>query len=131
MKTHTIRIRGPWTYRLQGGEEGSMKIPGAWDGDETQVTFVRGFNWLAELEPTESVWLVFRGYGGAGPVSINGTCIGELTSGPAEFELTAILKPRNEMQLSMSFDSCPKDAPRGLWGDVALEVRTSQPEPEN
>lgn len=124
-KPHQIRIRGPWTFRLENGDQGSMKIPGPWERDESQVTFVRGFNWLARLEPAESVWLIFQGYAGCGPVSVNGTQIGELTDGPAAFELTSLLQPRNELRISMNFEAVPEQSPRGLWGDVALEVRTA------
>jgi hypothetical protein len=121
---HQIRIRGPYSYRLASGEQGSIKLPAAWEKPGENVVFSRRFNWLAELEPNERVYLVFDGYGGSGPVSVNGIVLGDLTSGPAEFEVTELLQPGNELEVSLSFHE-PADRPRGLWGHVMLEVRTA------
>ena len=123
-KPHQIRIRGPYLYRLPSGDEGSVKLPAAWGKPGENVVFSRRFNWLAELEPDERVYLVFDGYGGSGPVSVNGTALGDLTNSPAEFEVTQLLQPRNELEVSLSFQGLG-DQPRGLWGNVMLEVRTA------
>ena len=121
---HQIRIRGPYSYQLPGGDAGSVKLPAAWEKPDEHVVFSRRFNWLAELEPDERVYLVFDGYGGSGPVSVNGRVLGDLASDPAEFEVTQLLQARNELEVSLSFQGLG-DQPRGLWGNVMLEVRHS------
>lgn len=126
---HRIRIRGPWQYQLEDGSEGSMKIPGLWQGEATAVRFLRRFNWLAELEPQERVLLVFTGYGGTGLLEVNGTKLGELSGGPAEFDVTNLLQPRNDIALSLSMHAV--EPPRGLWGDVVLEVRVVDRDKQN
>lgn len=124
-ENYQIRLRGPWGYASPTGTPGSMKLPAPWAGDETQVSFSRKFNWIAELENNERVFIVFAGYTGTGEVSLNDRPLGPMTGTPAEFEITPLLQPGNMLKVDMSFDSCDPSAPRGLWGNVILEVRTS------
>ena len=85
------------------------------------MVFVRNFNWLAELQDNERVWLVFAGYGGSGTLKVGGTNLGALDGGQSEFEITTLLQPRNLMEVELEFGD--EEQPPGLWGDVRLEVR--------
>lgn len=118
---HKIRLRGPWPYCLPDGSEGTQKMPSEWAGQEGRVVFKRRFNWLAALEPSERVWLVFTEYGGTGPAHLNDSLLGKLAKAPAEFDITEQLKPVNELSVELSFDDGPET--KGLHGYVQLEVR--------
>ncbi len=95
---HIIRLREPWEREwLAGG-----------------VRIKRQFNWLAEPDPTERIWLII---GPAAPMSVtlNGA---PLTCGegqPAQFDITALLRPRNLVAI---------DLPGSAGGaELGLEIR--------
>lgn len=123
-KPHCIRLKGPWQFALPDGTEGTFKAPAAFAEPAESVVFSRRFNWVAALEPNERVFVVFTGFGGTGSVDLNGSGLGELDSPPGEFEITPLLQPGNELRVSMEFESVDDGQPRGLFGDVRLEVRT-------
>jgi hypothetical protein len=74
----------------------------------------RRFGYPGRIDPHERVWLTFAGVADRTAVSLNGTALASVT-GPAEFDVTALLRPRNELVVEV-------EGP-GLWGEVALEVR--------
>jgi hypothetical protein len=101
MPTHRIRLRGSWEATPVG------------DG---RVRHRRRFGRPRTLDPGETAWVV----GDApGPVTIllNGEPLGE-AAGPFAFEVTARLRPRNELAVETTGD--------GPLGEVALEVRSPQ-----
>lgn len=122
--THKIRIRGPWGYSLPDGTTGVVKLPAPLNDACESARFSRFFNWLAELDPDERVVLVFTAYGGTGSVWLNGAVLGDLSGDRAEFEVGTRLLPRNEIETQLDFSELAPEAPRGLWGDVCLEVRS-------
>ena len=126
---HRIRIRGPWTFVAADGESGTVKLPAVWEHRTTDVRFSRKFNWLAELDESETVFLVFAGYGGKGEVSLHDNKLGDLTGEPVSFAITNLLQPSNPMEVSLSFTDLAEDTPAGLWGDVFIEVRRGPASP--
>jgi hypothetical protein len=74
----------------------------------------RRFGYPGRIDPHERVWLTFAGVADHADASLNDTALGSVT-GPAEFDVTALLQPRNDLVVDV-------EGP-GLWGEVALEVR--------
>jgi Glycosyl hydrolase 2 galactose-binding domain-like len=129
---HRIRLRGPWECEpLQRRPPGDlppprrMTLPCRWpDGglaDFTgRVRFRRRFGYPGRIDDYERVWLTFEGASDRAAVRLNGADLGEHAGdGPFEFDVTALLRARNELVVDVD-----SDADRGgLWGEVALEVR--------
>ncbi len=99
-------------------------MPAAWNGPDGVVIFKRRFNWVAALEPNERVVLVFTGYSGTGPVSLNESPLGELAESPTEFDITERLKPGNELLVELTIGGEGETA--GLYDYVLLEVRHAE-----
>jgi hypothetical protein len=134
MYPHRIRLRGPWEIEPlalpgaatgQGGVESSPRrvtLPARW-GDmglpaiASVVRFRRAFGLPRRIDNFERVWLT--GAAGASAWRLNGEPLGTATGGNAEFEVTRLLRERNELVVEVE---APADA-GSLWGDVALEVR--------
>ena len=123
-KTHTIRLHGPWEYVLANGESGTIKIPAAIENTGDHATVSRRFNWVAAIEPSERVFVVFTTIGGTGVAELNGTRLGGIKGPPTEFDITRLLEPGNQLRLALRFDDLPEDQPPGVIGSVRLEVRT-------
>jgi hypothetical protein len=51
-------------------------------------------------------------------IALNGAVLGEQDGGNAEFDVTALLRERNELTIEVEGEEGG-----GLWGEVALEVR--------
>jgi glycosyl hydrolase family 2 len=129
---HRIRLRGPWECEpLERRPPGDlppprrMTLPCRWpDGglaDFTgRVRFRRRFGYPGRIDDYERVWLTFEGASDRAAVRLNGADLGEHAGdGPFEFDVTALLRARNELVVDVD-----SDADRGgLWGEVALEVR--------
>jgi beta-galactosidase/beta-glucuronidase len=103
-----------------------MIMPARWGegglrGFAGRVLFSRRFGYPGQIDPEERVWLTFAGLEGQAEVRLNGQVLGrqEGALGPFEFEVTALLQVRNELQVEVE---APADS-GGLWGDVALEIR--------
>jgi hypothetical protein len=103
-----------------------MAIPCRWGegglGDFAgRVRFVRRFGWLANVAPHERVWLTFGAVDGTAEVCLNGRFLGthRAPSTPFEFEVTSLLRPRNELIVVIEASG----GSGGLCGEVALEVR--------
>jgi hypothetical protein len=82
------------------------------------VRVSRRFGYPGRIDAHERVWLTCAGLSDRAEVWLNGQALGTCT-GAFELEVTALLKPRNELVLEV-------DGPAeggGVWGEVALEVR--------
>ncbi len=102
-----------------------MTLPCRWaDGglpDFTgRVRFRRRFGYPGQIDDWERVWLTFEGASDRAVVRLNGVEIGDHAGdGPFEFEVTRLLRPRNELVVDV--DGTAERG--GLWGETALEVR--------
>jgi hypothetical protein len=143
MYPHRIRLHGPWevepvAWMVRQGDgtvqtladpvppATRMTMPCRWHegslGDFTgRVRFRRRFGYPGRIDAYERVWLSFDDVAGSCAISLNGQtlgCRGE-GDGPFEFEITALLKERNELVLLLD----APDGQGGLSGEVALEIR--------
>ncbi|GIW78243.1 MAG: hypothetical protein KatS3mg105_0050 [Gemmatales bacterium] len=133
MYPHRIRLRGPWTCEpLERDGSGSeplpeptqMALPCRWqDGGlkdfSGKVRFRRRFGLPRNLDSHEHLWLTFGGADRKADVWLNGHYLGgHEGDGAFEFEVTSILKERNEVIVEVESD---RDG--GLYGEVALEIR--------
>jgi hypothetical protein len=107
MYPHRIRLRGPWEWQA-GEASGTIVLPGSLAGVAGRVTFRRRFGYPGTIDTHERVWLL----AGSGAATLNGVPLG---AGVA-FDVTALLRPRNELGIEV-------DGPTP--GDVALEVRAT------
>jgi hypothetical protein len=103
-----------------------MTMPCAWRdgglaGFAGRVRFRRRFGYPGRIDQYERVWLTFAGAGDRALVALNGTDLGRHEGeGGFEFEVTALLRPRNELVVEVEGGEGG-----GLWGEVALEVRAA------
>lgn len=130
MYPHRIRLRGPWECTpLSRSGPGDLPpplrvtMPCHWGdaglaGFAGRVRFVRRFGYPGRIDEYERVWLTFAGVEGTAAVCLNGQVLGTLI-GPGEFEITTLLRDRNELIVEVEADGDRG----GLWGEVALEVR--------
>jgi hypothetical protein len=81
----------------------------------------RRFGYPGRIDDYERVWLVFEGLTGPATVALNGHELGRqgCREGSLEFEISALLQPRNELVLEIEQSG---DLGR-IWEEVALEVR--------
>jgi hypothetical protein len=88
-----------------------------------RVRFRRRFSAPGQIDAHERVWLTFEGGECCAELCLNGHFLGrhEEASGHFEYDVTPLLKRRNELTVDM--DS--HDGHGSLWGEVALEVRCS------
>lgn len=126
-------LKGPWEVRRLDREEPSRRVtlPASWQaifGDEAgRAEFRRKFNQPTNLESHEHVWIVFQGVRGAAWVDLNGQRLGgiDIAEETAEFEITPHLTLHNELIVQLTFRvGSPPEQPGGLWGPVALEIRS-------
>ncbi len=126
-------LKGPWEVWRLDREEPPRRVtlPASWQtifGYEAgRAEFRRKFNQPTNLESHEHVWIVFQGVSGAASVDINGQRLGGIDIGDetAEFEITSHLAQHNELVVQLTFwVGSPPDQPGGLWGPVALEIRS-------
>ena len=135
MYPHRIRLRGPWEcepLQRRGSDSEQilppprrMTMPCRWSEGGLahftgRVRFRRSFGYPGRIDAHERVWLTFEGVADEAEIRLNDSPLGQII-GPAEFDVTRLLRPRNEMVLEVE-----GTAERGgLWGEVALEVRCS------
>jgi hypothetical protein len=136
MYPHRIRLRGPWDCeplaRLAPADSRDalpppcrMTLPCRWSeggltGFAGRVRFRRRFGYPGRIDAHERVWLTFGGAGARAEVTLNGVALGKHEGPePFEFEVTALLRPRNELVVDLEGTA----GQGGLWGEVALEVR--------
>ena len=103
MYPHRIRLREPWQRDPVVDHLGQARAS-------------RRFGYPGRIDEYERVWLTLTGILGPARVSVNGTTVGE-ADGDREFEVTSLLRPRNELIL---------EAPNVVvFKEVALEVRAT------
>ena len=98
---HRIRLRRPWQSEGRGD----------------RIRWTRRFGRPTGLAPGQRVWLVLEDVPAASAVSLNGHV---LPVGERAFDVTALLRARNELVLETQAAGPPADTPPGL---VALEIR--------
>jgi hypothetical protein len=126
MYPHRIRLRGPWEchplsairHPPSAGQTNAPADSGLRIADSGQ-RFRRRFGYPGRLDAWERVWLTFSGIGGRAIVRLNDHLLGchEDTPAPFEFEVTSLLRPRNELVVDV------EGTAEGLWGEVAMEIR--------
>jgi hypothetical protein len=136
MYPHRIRLRGPWECEplARLGDDAPpppplrMTMPCHWNegglaGFAGRARFRRRFGYPGRIDAHERVWLTFAEVAGAAEVRLNGAFLGsrEPDGLPFEFEVTALLRQRNELVVDV--ESATERG--GLSGEVALEVRCS------
>jgi hypothetical protein len=133
MYPHRIRLRGPWTCEPLERRPPSpepppapftMTLPCRWaDGGlrdfAGRVRFRRRFGYPGRIDAHERVWLTVAGVGDRAAVALNGSALGTCAAEPCEWDVTALLRPRNELVVDAEMTA----EGGGLWGEVALEVR--------
>jgi hypothetical protein len=82
------------------------------------VRFTRRFGSPGRIDPDERVWLLIEGLASTANVILNDADL-DSASGAAEFEITSLLLPRNEV--IVHFPVSPGQGPP--WDEVYLEVR--------
>ncbi|HLJ97062.1 MAG TPA: hypothetical protein VKU02_28115 [Gemmataceae bacterium] len=142
MYPHRIRLRGPWQCEPlaravrhadgpfevvpQPSPPFTMSLPCRWSegglGDFVgRVRFRRRFGRPRRLDPHEAVWLTFAGVETNARVTLNGQLLGQQNQALQSFEfvVTELIRERNELVVEVEALS----GNRGLWGEVALEIR--------
>jgi len=132
MYPHRIRLRGPWECEPHEATSGlvppksRVTMPCHWHESGLadfagRVLYRRRFGYPGRIDDTERVWLTFAGASATVSVTLNDVELGRVAqpSSPFEFEVTPLLRPRNELIVDLR-GAVPTD---GLWGEVALEVR--------
>src|SRR5262245_39352295 len=126
MYPHAIRLRGPWECEPldPAAPPRRLALPCSWAGaglaGSARVPLRRRFGYPGQIDAHERVWLTLAGLTGRVRVTLNGTEVGTVAGGGAyECEVTALLRPRNELTLEVE-GGAEEGRP---WGEVALEVR--------
>jgi hypothetical protein len=138
MYPHRIRLRGPWecepVARVEAPTGTSTDLPassrmtmpcrlrdGGLPGFTGRVRLRRRFGYPGRIDADERVWLTLAGLSDRAEVALNCQPLGTVAKHdcPWEADITALLRPRNELVMLLDADS---DA-GGLWGEVALEIR--------
>jgi hypothetical protein len=101
-----------------------MAVPGGWDSTALAdfrgaVRFVRPFGYPGRIDANERVWLTIADLRNQASVTLNEAALGIVAALGGEFEITALLRPRNVVQLEIE----SREPIGGLWSEVALEVR--------
>ena len=131
MPVHRMFLKGPWEVRRLDRDEPSRRVtmPASWQtifpgSSAGRAEFRRTFNQPTNLEAHEHVWIVFQGVRGAAWVDLNEQRLGGIEIGDetAEFEITPHLWQHNELVVQLTLED--GDPPGGLWGPVALEIRS-------
>lgn len=127
---HRIRLHGPWECEpLAGGDSGPAPLrrvtypirlhEAGFTDPADRVRLTRRFGYPGRIDTGEHVWLTFSGVVGWADLTLNGQPLGTRLTGSFEFEITALLGPRNRLEVVLDVE--PKDA--GLLGEIALEIR--------
>lgn len=154
---HTIRLRGPWqiaalartvfiaadTTTAEPGElpaATETAVPGDWGaalGNDFRgkVRYSRRFGMPTNLSPEERVSIVIALVDWRATIELNGEMLGSQTLGDGErkYEITRLLKPRNELQIIVELPRLADSGvslvrpgrehlPGGLIGEVRLEI---------
>jgi hypothetical protein len=124
MYPHRIRLLGPWDCEPLTPAPTPQPVrrfvpPGRLGDRAGAVRVVRRFGYPGRIDSYEHVWLTFADIAGPATITLNDQRVADQVTGPVEYEITALLAPRN--RLEVRFDNANDDA--GLPGEIALEVR--------
>lgn len=154
---HIIRLRGPWEYRplartvmLADGSRrhetdelpapGRIAMPADWGATlgadfRGRVSYSRRFGRPTGLGAADRVELVIDRVDAFGWAALNGEGLGEIAAGgqPWRCDITARLRPRNELVVDVELPQLTADSPSlarpgrdglpgGLIGEVRLEI---------
>ena len=126
MYPHRIRLRGPWEcepLRRLGTDAPPAPrraaLPCRWADAGLadfagRVRFRRRFGYPGRLDGDERVWLTCAGLSDTADVRLNDTALAERQTAPFEFDVTALLRARNELEMDVE-----GGADGGVWGEVA------------
>ncbi len=130
---HRIRLRGPWEcVPIEANGAGPLPMPrrvtmpgrfgdhglAAFAG---RVRFTRKFGYPGRIDDHERIWITCAGLEGTAAIQVNEVSLAENHAGPFAFEVTALLKQYNRLDVIITADS----QRGGMWGEVALEIRCS------
>jgi hypothetical protein len=127
MYPHRIRLRGPWECQRLDGAATAQRVtmPCRWVEAGLghyvgPARFTRKFGYPGRLDESDRVWLTCEGLTGHAAVTLNGVVLADEVAGPFAFPVTPLLDQRNVLEVVIHGD----DDSAGLWGEVALEIRT-------
>lgn len=128
---HQIRLRGPW--EVTGPNDAAPRtvtMPQDWislfSTTAGTARFTRWFHSPTNLDPEETVWLSLVGIGGTGTVTMNGIALKEVTTNETSFaiDVTAVLKPRNRLDIELRYDPVRDVGRGGLYGEIAVMIES-------
>ena len=146
--TYRFFLRGPWQIqplaRVESYESGTLiwsgralpaagtfRLPASWQalfGEfRGRVRFKRRFHPPSNLELHDRLFIVCDGITGEGVIGLNGRFLGRTAaqSGNTILEVTGQLRSNNVLEIDLQFvDFSAELSPRGLFGPVALEIRS-------
>jgi hypothetical protein len=125
MYPHRIRLRGPWECEPASsiGSPVRTVLPFRWgqngtEGCRGRVRLRRRFGYPGRIDGHESVWLTIASATQSMLVLLNEAPLAGPRVGPWEYEITALLRERNEVNIELEVGESGT-----AWGDVSLEVR--------
>lgn len=101
---HTIRLRQPWRTETNS---------------QARVVQKRHFNKPTGLDDTSEVWLVAGELPTGTTVIVNGVSLGEVSNTTWQAEITAVLLPRNLIELQYPAPVLSANPPE----QISLEIR--------
>lgn len=136
VRTHAIKLKGPWTVRLvtQSTDSGPadpqvVHLPADWrtlfGDDAAAVEFQRRFNRPTGLTSEHRVRIEFHDVPGLAGVQLNGRPLPIATdrAGVQTVDVTSSLEPHNELKLDIRFDPRERPGlPGGLWRPVVIRI---------
>jgi hypothetical protein len=133
---HRIRLRGPWRFvgldpdGRPEGEPMTFRHPDDWpqivQGRSGRFELTRVFHSPTNLDEATSVVLALTGVRGVGEARLNECVIGRFdeTKTSWEFPLPLPLPFTNTLTIALSLPPATKGAEVGVFGVVALEIRS-------
>lgn len=119
MYPHRIRLRGPW--ELEQPDKRRVTVPCRWSdlGITTgPILLRRRFGYPGQIDNDERVWLTFERSADIADARLNGNWLGNISSRPTEFDVTSLLRDRNQLEVEVQTPTAESSL-----GEVALEVR--------
>jgi hypothetical protein len=118
MYPHRIRLRGPWNCELAGNAR-RVTVPfqrESWAPAGAPLVLSRQFGYPGRIDAHERVWIIGAQADSLISLTLNGHVLGQFLNGPVETDVTALLTPRNCLEVGTSGN---------FLGEVALEIRAS------
>lgn len=119
MYPHRIRLRGPWQGTVEGDEPRRLTVPCCltdWGLANAPILLSRRFGYPGRIDAQERVWLTLAEVAGTASIKLNGQFLGEVHDAPFESDVTALLGPRNQVEIQMRGERL---------GELAMEVRAT------